>query len=393
MSVLDQTQSSRRLTVCYFGTYRHRYVRNEVMIAGLKANDVDVVECHEPLWMGVEDRVAVASGGWLQPAFWGRVVRTYTRLIRRFWRMPPYDFLVVGYPGQLDIYLAKLLNFLRGGSRPVILDILMSLHLIAEERGLTRKSPFTGRLLFLLEKGGLQLADFLITDTSEYMDYYVEKYALDPAKFLFVPLGVDDRLYFPRKDENASVAPAGGSNRLNVIYYGSFIPLHGIETILRAAALLLPHPEVQFSFFGEGQEKPMAEQLAQELELTNVQFLGWINKNELPAKIAAADVCLGVFGTTKQSRCTIQNKIWEGLMMRRPVITGDAPTVRESLTHGEEVFLVPRKDPEALAAGLLTLKDNQKLRHTLIKNGFERVQTHTIAATGRRLLDQLICLP
>ena len=386
MSELDQNPSPPRLTVCYFGTYRQHYVRNEVMIAGLRGQGVEVLECHEPLWTGVEDRVAVASGGWMSLSFWQRLARTYGRLIRRYWRLPPYDFLIVGYPGQFDVYLAKLLHLIKGRNRPVILDILMSLHLIAEERGLVKKNPATGRLIFYLEQGGLRVADLLITDTSEYLDYYVAKYRLNPAKFLFVPLGVDDRLYFPRSEFNKESQSVG---KLNVIYYGSYIPLHGIETMLRAAALLQQEPDVHFSFYGEGQEKPMAETLAKKLGLTNVTFYGWVKKNELPAKIVAADVCLGVFGTTKQSRCTIQNKIWEGLMMQRPVITGDSPTVRESLTHSEEVFLVPRQNPEALAAGLLTLKNNSELRLSLIKKGYKRVQQHTISATGQRLVEQL----
>jgi hypothetical protein len=52
------------LRVCYFGTYRANYSRNQIMIEGLRRNGVEVVECHERLWHSLEDRVQVASGGW-----------------------------------------------------------------------------------------------------------------------------------------------------------------------------------------------------------------------------------------------------------------------------------------------------------------------------------------
>lgn len=61
------------LRVCYFGTYRSNYSRNRIMIEGLRRNGVIVEECHETLWLGIEDRVQIASGGWRNPAFFSEV--------------------------------------------------------------------------------------------------------------------------------------------------------------------------------------------------------------------------------------------------------------------------------------------------------------------------------
>jgi glycosyltransferase involved in cell wall biosynthesis len=364
----------RPLRVCFFGTYRANYVRNQVMIEGLRRQGVTVLECHSTLWHSVADRVQQAGGGWKSPRFLWRVLKAYGRLLQAHRQTPPYDIMLVGYPGQFDVYLGRLLSWWR--RKPMALDILMSLHLIAEERGLAAKSPFTGRMLFWLEKIGLKLPDMLIADTPEYRDYYCEKYHVSPERFQFVPLGVDDRLYQPRPH----VQPPDDCFR--VIYYGTFIPLHGVETMLRAAALLQDRPDIRFDFYGEGQERPSMEALAQELGLENVQFQGWIDKAELPDEIARSHVVLGVFGTTKQSRCTIQNKIWEGMMMQRPVITGDAETIRLELVHKEHVYLVERANPQALAEGILDLYDNHILRQRLISNAYERVQRNTISATG-----------
>ncbi len=370
------------LRICFFGTYRAHYVRNQVMIAGLRAQGATVYECHAQLWQGVPDRVAQAAGGWRHPRFWLRVVRAYWQLLRAHRRTPPYDVMLVGYPGQFDVYLGWLLSRWRGV--PLALDILMSLHLIAEERGLTRLSPTTGRLIYWLEKAGLHLPDLLIADTQEYRDYYAAQYGLPLERFTLVPLGVDDRLFFPRPHLQP---PAG---RIRVLYYGTFIPLHGIPTLLQAAALLGDHPEIQFDLYGDGQERPAAEQLAAELGLTNVHFHGWLDSAALPDEIARAHICLGVFGNTQQSRCTIQNKIWEGLAMQRPVITGDSETVRASLTHGQHLYLVAREDPHALAQGLLTLAADPMLRQHLAQAGYHRFQAaNTISAIGATTLAAL----
>lgn len=364
----------RPLRVCFFGTYRANYVRNEVIIEGLRRNGVIVYECHATLWRSVADRVAQAGGGWKRPQFWLRVIRAYWRLLRAHRRTPEYDVMLVGYPGQFDVYLGWLLSWLR--RRPMVLDILMSLHLIAEERGLTAKSPLTGRLIFWLEKGGLKLPDLLIADTPEYREYYCEKYNLSPQKFRLAPLGVDDRLYTPRPH----LSPP--TNMFRVLYYGTFIPLHGVETMIRAAALLQADPTIRFDFYGDGQERPFAEQLAADLNVRNVRFLGWIDKETLPDEIAQSHLCLGVFGATKQSRCTIQNKIWEGMMMQRPVITGDAETIRAELQHRQHVYLVARANPQALADGIVALKNDPDLRAAMTATAYERVQHNSVTATG-----------
>ncbi len=74
----------QRLRVCYFGTFRDNYSRNQIMIEGLRRNGVEVLECHARLWQGVEDRVQAASGGWLRPAFVARVLRAYGGLLRAY---------------------------------------------------------------------------------------------------------------------------------------------------------------------------------------------------------------------------------------------------------------------------------------------------------------------
>ena len=61
----------KRLRVCYFGTYRANYTRNQILLAGLRVQEnVDVYECHATLWHGIDDRVEQASGGWRNPGFW-----------------------------------------------------------------------------------------------------------------------------------------------------------------------------------------------------------------------------------------------------------------------------------------------------------------------------------
>ncbi len=370
--------AERPLRVCYFGTYRAGYTRNQIVLKGLQAQpDVEVYVCHETLWQGIGDRVEQASGGWLRPRFWGRVAGAYGRLIRRHSQTPAYDVMLIGYPGQFDAYLARVLAGRR--RRPVALDILMSLHLVAEERGLTANHATTARLLFELEEHGLRQPDRLIAENLEYQTYIAEKYDLPSDRFRRVPHGADEAVYHPRP-----VQPP--ADRFRLTYHGGFLPSHGVESIIEAAALLQDRAEIEFHFYGTGPEQPRIEEAARTLGLRNAIFHGFVDEEVLLDGLAAAHICLGVFGTTRQALFTVQNKVWEGLAMGRPVISGDAATVREFLTDREEIYLIPRQNGTALAEAILYLKDNPEEREAMARAGYERyLAGNSTVAIGRQM--------
>jgi len=371
----DKPEKTKLLRVCYFGTYRAKYTRNQILIAGLRSRkNVELVECHATLWQSIEDRVEQASGGWRNPRFWWRVVTTYWRRFRTHNKTNVYDVMLIGYPGQFDSYLGRLLSWWR--RKPMALDILMSLHLVAEERGLTEKSPYTGRLIFLLEKGGLKLPDLLISENSAYEDYYCRKYNLDPEKFQRVPHGADELVFHPRP-----VKP--DSNFFRVTYHGTYLPSHGMDAIIGAALLLHDQADIHFHFFGSGPDKERVQQFAGEHLLTNVTFHGFVSQDELLDNLARSHICLGVFGETKQSHYTIQNKVWEGLAMGRAVISGDSRVVRESLLDREQIYLVERNNPIALAEGITALKADPQNLERIARAGHERyLQGNAIQPIG-----------
>jgi len=330
------------------------------MIEGLRRNGVEVIECHEPLWLGIEDRVQAATGGWIRPSFWVRVIKVYSRLLCKYWGIGDYDVMVLGYPGQLDVPLARVLTWLKG--KPLVLDVFMSIYLIAQERGLTQRSPLTARLIYLIEKMACLLPDLLILDTEEYAAWFQEVYKIPTSRFRLVPTGADDRIFRP-------IASDRNDGLFRVLYYGSFIPNHGVQYIIEAARLLRDDPDIHFELIGDGPEKAAAIALAQRYNLTNVTFEGWMDQEELVRRAANADVILGAFGTTPQSLMTVHNKIYEGLAMGKPVITGDSPAVRRAFLHNQSIYMCRRADPESLAKGILTLKENREFYRNMSSCG------------------------
>lgn len=384
--------------VCYFGTYRAEYSRNRILIEGLRRNGVQVIECHQPLWQSIEDRVNSVSGGWKRPRFWWRVLRTYIRLLIAYWRLgSDYDVMIVGYPGQFDVYLARLLSWWHG--KPLVWDIFMSIYLIALERGLDRENRAIVGLIRRFERWACHLPDRLVLDTKQYVAWFGQTHGIHRDRFCLVPTGADSDLFrppptgsFADKATTVTINQAD-SNCFRILYYGTFIPNHGVTTMIEAAQLLRDDASICFEFIGEGPEQATVMKWAEAQGLRNVCFVSWLEQRQLIERIAAADLCLGAFGNTPQSLMTVQNKIYECLAMQKAVLSGDSASVREKLMHGKHIYLCERGNPQALATAVKVLQQDANLRQLLGRQGRQLFEAEfTIERLGKRFCEHLQAL-
>jgi glycosyltransferase involved in cell wall biosynthesis len=355
------------------------------MIQGLRQAGVDVLECQEQLWRDIDDRVRVASGGWVNPSFWLRVLRVYLKLLRKYSAIGEYDVLIAGYPGHFDVFLARLLSWRR--DKPLIWDVFMSLYLVSLERGLEQRSRLTVNLLRHIERAALRLPDLLIQDTAQYVDWLVDTHGVPPERFGLMPTGAEDEYFQPLRSLVLG-------KELRVVYFGTFIPNHGVSYIIEAARLSTGNQRIQFELIGDGPERERCQALATEYRLQNITWSGWLQPSMIINHALQADVCLGAFGHTPQSLMTVQNKIYQGMALGLPVVSGDSPALRGSFHDGVHLRLVDRDDPQSLADCLQDLADHPEKREKIAAAGQALfLQEYSIAALGRRFrshLDQLI---
>lgn len=357
---------SRKIRVLYFGTYRDEYTRNRVMITRMKRTGFEVVECHAPLWLGDADREKTARGGWFSFDFVSRVVRAYGLLLWRYFQIKDYDVLVVGYPGHFDIFMARFLSWLK--RKPLFWDFLMSLYLIITERQIDKHNPFTAILIKGVEKIALRLPDVILIDTAAYRSWLCKTYALDERRFRFVPLGASSDFL----QKNVSASQKKGC--FLVVYYGTFIPNHGLDYIVEAVEQLQSEENIYFEIIGDGPERGKIECLVSQKKLNRVRFVQWLPKKDLIKALKEADVVLGSFGVAVQSLITVHNKIYEGLAMGKPVITGKSPALDEVFEHERHLYLVERANPHAIARAIRDLYQNPALCLYLGREGQKLVR-------------------
>ena len=374
------------MKVCYFGTYRAEYSRNKIMINGLKQNDVEVLECHQQLWTGIEDRVHAVQSGWFNPKFWLRVIKAYIKLILKYTKIKDYDVMVVGYPGQFDVFLARILTWLK--RKPLVWDIFMSIYLISVERNLDQKHRLSVRFLHLIEGIALKLPDMLVIDTAEYAKWFEENYKINRNRFRLVPTGADDRVFtvIDMKKRNPD-------DEFIVLYYGTFIPNHGLPYIMKTAQLLKENQDIKFIFIGTGPELRYCLEFQKTHDLKNTDFLGWKEPEKLVKYIKNADLVLGAFGKTPQSLMTVQNKIYESMAQKKPIITGDGPQIRAVFENRKDIFTCDREDPDSLKKEIIYIKDNQSGLRDIVNAAYEKfIKNYSIIMIGKTFLTQINCI-
>jgi len=375
--------------VCYFGTYDADYARNRILIQSLRSCGVEVVECRSDLWHGTADKVAQARKGLVNPRLWRRLAKAYVQLLCRYLKAGRWDAMVVGYAGHLDVFLARILTWLT--RKPLVFDAFLSLHeTLVDDRGLAHKKSLLASLAFHLEKVGCALSDMVLLDTQTQARYFVQKYALPRQKFEHIWVGADESVYhpMPTRQEDAT---------FRIIYFGKFVPLHGVEWIIRAAGDLADQPDIRFEFIGGGQTYGAARRLARELAVPNITWgPEWLDPPELAQRISRADVCLGIFGISAKAARVIPSKAYIALAMRKPLITRDSPAAREVLVSGENALLCPAGDAGALADCILALRDDPALRERIAGNGHrlfqEAFSSEAIGAQMKRVLEQALDL-
>ena len=368
------------MNVCYFGTYEQNYPRNKVVIEALRKAGVGVVECHLPLWELFRHK----TGKFLTPkSLFLLVVKFllgYLKLIRFYLRRArDIQIVMVGYIGQLDLLMAKLLVRL-GKKRSLIFNPLVSLYdTLVDDRGLFTPGSLVAEFLFALDRWSFRLADMIVLDTDAHIDYISKKFAIDRSKFAQLFVGADEDVFAPEPGKQETPP-------FVVLFVGKFIPLHGIPHIIAAAKLLEKEKDIHFEIVGSGQLAGQIMELYRQLKVKNISFTEWIPYERLAAKMARAHVCLGIFGEGGKARRVIPNKVFQGLAMGMPVITGDSPASRELLTHGQSAVLVPMADAEAIARAIRSLKEDRELREKISLGGREVFQRRcSTEALGTRL--------
>ena len=258
-----------------------------------------------------------------------------------------------------DVPLAWMITRLL--RRKLIFDPLVSRYETRVlDRGDAEEGSAQAKHNWNIDKITMRMSDMVLADTDAHAKFYIKEFDVDEKKVNTLYLGFDDTVFraLPERESDGV---------FRILFYGSFLPLHGTDVIVETARLL--DDGFRFRIVGSGQTMDEFRARADGIGSERIELSGNVPESDLPGLIAEADVVLGVFGTTPKTKMVIPNKVYQAMACGRPVVTADTPAVREIFTPEEHLICVPPGDAVLLAAQLKRLRDDREFAASIGKRG------------------------
>jgi glycosyltransferase involved in cell wall biosynthesis len=292
--------------------------------------------------------------------------RFYTPEIKKKWLRVPLSFLflilavplrllliaisshVVVLPmtasvgSLLDAWVGRLLG------KRILVDFYISQHdTIVNDRNIVGKNSVRATLLLLKDKLFMKVAHKVIFLNRSEAEYYqrVAGVTLEEAKVAVIPLCVDYRkeAFFSNRIEDGS---------FDICWWGTYIPLHGLEILIRAFSFI-DNKEIRLHIFGDSDEKAVAyAELVERLGLAGrVQInngLSFSSGTLGPFLSARCDIAIGNFGASEKAKTVLVNKVVDALSLGIPCLTMRTQATVE-LFPLEEGLIFADPHPETIA--------------------------------------------
>ena len=251
--------------------------------------------------------------------------------------------------------------------KPVFFDPLISRYLskVFDYKTVWKYSP-RGYKNYLKDKRAFRYSDFILADTYSHKEYFINTFDIPPGKIGILPVGVLKDLFYKMN------VPRSGKTFV-VGFFGSFLPLHGVDKILQAATLLRHDPRIEFRMYGHGRLLQKMKKKANSLKLDNLSFMGYLNYGDINYTINSFDLCLGIFGSSLKARIVIPNKIYHYAACGKPILTMDTEGIREIFTGGHDILLC-ESTGESIADSIMHCLENEKSIHSIGLRAMQKIR-------------------
>lgn len=265
-----------------------------------------------------------------------RILYVYWSLMKKILKGNS-DLYFVGFAPQL---LLPMLFFLK---KPVIIDFFISVYdTLVDDRKKVRADSFVARCIHAIDKKTLGAADLLICDTKAHRDYFSKEFRIEKDMFQVLYLEADVSIY-----KVTEVVKKLDQAVFQVLYFGSILPVQGVDVILRAMELLVKEKQIRFTMIG-----PLVREYDSiKNRLNNTEFIEWMDQKNLAKRVAESDLCLAGHFSDEVGKAnrTIAGKTYIYKALNKPVILGDSDANRELFVEDDMNYYVERGNPQKLA--------------------------------------------
>lgn len=251
--------------------------------------------------------------------------------------------------------------------KPLIVEMYISIYdtFVGDGKLLKGKAiaPDSKQARGMLEKDKLALtkSDYIVHTSQHELVYWekIFKIEIDRAKVFVAPNCNVARVAHRRKFQPDRV--------LQICWWGTFIPLHGLDNILQALEIL-SRQKVEFVCNLFGVDNALFSKYAAKIRQAGLEDRVCLRKDltfaddSLPNYLVEhCDLALGIFGDTDKAYNTVPNKLIEALSMGIPTLTMKSPALEEFFEPATDLWTCDTS-PEAIAKAIDNIASGRALR-------------------------------
>lgn len=301
-------------------------------------------------------------------------------------KMKKIDFIYVGYLGHFLVPAIKIFS-----KKPIIFDAYLSIYaMLCIDRKMVKENTILSKLIYYIEKWACSLASVILLDTAEHAKRFIDLYGIDEKKVKVLYIGTDEENFYKINDLQEKK-----DNYFRIVFCGHYIPLHGVEYIIKAANLLKSKENIKFTLIGNGQTFKENYELYKKLKTNNIEFVDFeISRKELNIYYNNADLVLGIFGEGEKSKIVIPNKIYDAVATQSAVLSLETPAIKELFNHKENILLVKTNNPVDIADSIMEIYNDQVLRERISINAYnlftDRLNSNVIGNDFQNVIEYVL---
>jgi len=251
-------------------------------------------------------------------------------------------------------------------------------------------SPFALRYLKMTTKHTVKKADQIIVPSESTRKDLISMYGCDGKKIKVIYHGYNSDLYRKIDDETkiglVKKKYGLGENEDYLFFVGRLEERKNILGMIKAFYKVKSQTNFDYKLVIAG--KPGVgygemQKLVKDLMIENdVKFLGYVQEEDLPFLLSGADIFL--FPTFYEG---FGIPILEAMASGVPVITSKTSSCPE--VAGEAAILVNPDNIQEIAEGIVRILSDDRLRNTLVQQGFRQIKKFSWDKTAKETLNVL----
>lgn len=202
-------------------------------------------------------------------------------------------------------------------------------------------------------------SDAIIAISDHAREELLNRYDFAPERVHMIPHGVDTETFLPQENPH----PAVSQKKVTLLYVGRLGARKGLDLAMQALELI-EEPEIEFLIAGTGRHERHLRKLAEQLGVSHqVEFLGYVPDEELPALYSAADAL--VLPSRYEGFGLV---LLEAVACGTPVIGTDVGGIPTAID--DDFGIVVKREVGTFAEALRSITDNDR-RYQMEKTAIE----------------------